>query len=98
MSIQRQIVPGISVDAQGQASIDPSLSEMLFDLALKLEEVTDLPVDIQHVVAALVLAQRTGELPPNRTIKASDDALISLLAVHVKSVFSVYGGEPGSDD
>jgi hypothetical protein len=40
-----QIVPGIVVTSSGQATVDPSLADVLFDLAIKLEEPTSLPVD-----------------------------------------------------
>ena len=52
----QQIVPGLSVSTTGQATVDPSIADVLFDLAIKLEETTTLPVDVQHVVAALVLS------------------------------------------
>ena len=62
----QQIVPGLSVSATGQATVDPSIADVLFDLAIKLEEATTLPVDVQHVVAALVLSARNGELTQQR--------------------------------
>lgn len=46
------IVPGITVTSAGQSAVDPSLPDVLFDLALKLEQPTDLPNDVQHVLAA----------------------------------------------
>lgn len=98
MGTERQIVPGISIDAKGQANIETKLNDVLFDLAIKLEEATNLPVDVQHVVAALVLARRRGEVAATNAISASDAVLISVLTVHVKSVFSIYGGVLGSDD
>ncbi len=64
MSTEQQIVPGISVTSSGQATVHPSLADVLFDLAIKLEEPTNLPVDIEHVLAAIVLAARNGELDP----------------------------------
>ena len=36
------------------------------DLAIKLEEPTQLPVDVEHILAAIVMAARQGELDPNR--------------------------------
>ena len=57
----QQIVPGISVTASGQATVDPFVAEVLLDLAIKLEEPTNLPVDVEHVLAAIVLAARGGE-------------------------------------
>lgn len=66
----QQIVPGISVTPSGQATVDPALTEVLFDLAIKLEEPTNLPVDVEHVLAAIVLAARNGELDPNSPLSS----------------------------
>ena len=62
MSTDQQIAPGISVTSSGQATVDPTLADVLFDLAIKLEERTNHPVDVEHVLAAIVLAARKGEL------------------------------------
>ena len=94
----QQIVPGISVTSSGQATVDPSLADVLFDLAIKLEEPTKLPVDVQHVLAAIVLAARSGELDPNKPLSSDDPALAKILAGHVKTVFADYGGKVGKDD
>lgn len=98
MSNQRQIVPGITVTASGQATVDPAMAETLFDLAIAIEEPTDLPVDVQHVLAAIVLAARKGDIDVNKPISSADPSLIRLLAGHVKSIFTDYGGEVGTDD
>ena len=97
-SDDQQIVPGISISSSGQATVDPSLSDVLFDLAIKLEEPTNLPVDVQHVLAAIVLAARKGELDPNTPLSSDDPALAEVLAGHVKTVFADYGGKVGLDD
>jgi hypothetical protein len=94
----QQIVPGISVTSSGQATVDPSLADVLFDLAIKLEEPTKLPVDVEHVLAAIVLAARKGELDPNIPLSSDDPALAKVLAGHVKTVFADYGGKVGTDD
>ena len=95
---EEQIVPGITVTSSGQATVDPSLADLLFDLAIKLEEPTKLPVDVEHVLAAIVLAARNGELDPNTTLSSDDPALAELLAGYVKAVFSKFGGNVGTDD
>jgi hypothetical protein len=95
---QQQIVPGISVSASGQASVDPSLADVLFDLALQLEAPTVLPVDVEHVLAAIVLAARNGELAPDKPLTSNDPALADILAVHVKTIFAKYGGNVVMDD
>ncbi len=98
MNSERQVVPGISISPSGQATIDPSINDVLFDLAINLEEPTNLPVDIEHVVAAIVLAARNNEIDANSAITADDPALIGILAIHIKSVFALYGGKVGSDE
>jgi hypothetical protein len=94
---EKQIVPGISVTSSGQATVDPSLADVLFDLAIMLEEPTNLPVDVEHVLAAIVLAARKGELDPNTPLSSDDPALAEVLASHVKTVFADYGGNVGMD-
>ncbi len=94
----QQIVPGISVTSSGQATVDPSLAEVLFNLAIKLEEPTNLPVDVQHVLAAIVLAARNGELDPNTPLSSDDPALAEVLVGHVKTVFADYHGKVGMED
>lgn len=91
-------MPGISVTSAGQATVDPSVANRLFDLAIKLEEPTNLPVDVEHVLAAIVLASRSGELHANTPLSSDDPVLIETLAHHVKTVFEQFGGRVGGDD
>ena len=95
---EQQLVPGITISILGQATVDRSMSDVLFDLALKLEEPTNHPVDVQHVLAAIVLAARNGELDPDIKLSSDDQALVAALIPHVKSVFEKYGGEVGNED
>ena len=97
-SDDQQNVPGISISSSGQATVDPTLADVLFDLAIMLEEPTNLPVDVEHVLAAIVLAARKGELDSNTPLSSDDPALAEVLAVHVKTVFADYGGKVGMDD
>jgi len=93
-----QIVPGISVTSTGQATVDPSVAELLFDLAIQMEESTDLPVDVEHILAAIVLAVRTGQVAPNTPLSSDDPVLAEVLLAHVKTVFKQFGGQVGSND
>ena len=95
---EQQIVPGITMSPSGQATVDPSLADVLFDLAVKLEEPTNLPVDVQHVLAALVLAARNGELDASTKLSAEDPALAEVLTPHVKTVFADHGGKLATED
>ena len=61
-------------------------------------EPTNLPVDVEHVLAALVLAARKEELNPNQPISEDDPALVDILVRHVKTVFAAYNGTVGTDD
>jgi hypothetical protein len=97
-SSDHQIVPGLTVTSSGQVSVDASLAQVLIELAIKLEEPTDLPVDVEHVVASVVLAVRSGELHSNTQLSAEDPALVALLAAHVKTVFEQYGSELDGGD
>ncbi|MCP4192725.1 MAG: hypothetical protein GY768_19090 [Planctomycetaceae bacterium] len=94
----RQIVEGIQLTNTGLATVDPTLNDVLFDLALRLEEANDLPVDVQHVLAAIVLAANGGDLDADAKIVATDDSLVELLNQHVIVVFRDFGGEVGNDD
>ena len=93
-----QVVPGISISPSGQATVDSSLENVLFDLAIKLEEPTQLPVDVEHILAAIVMAARQGELDPNTRLSSEDPALAAVLINHVKTVFAEYDGKVGMDD
>jgi hypothetical protein len=95
---QQQIVPGISITSTGQATVDPSLADVLFDLAIKLEGPTNLPVDVEHVLAAIVLAARNGELDANTPLSSDDPAMAEVLVDRVNTVFAAYGGKVGKDD
>ena len=83
-SDDQQIVPGISISSSGQATVDPTLADVLFDLAIMLEEPTNLPVDVEHVLAAIVLAARKGELDSNTPLSSDDPALAEVLSlIHI---------------
>ena len=94
----QQIIPGISISPSGQATVDPTIADVLFDLAIQLEEPTQLPVDVEHILAAIVMAARQGELDPNTRLSSEDPALAAVLINHVKTVFSKYDGKVGMDN
>ena len=61
-------------------------------------EPTNLPVDVEHVLAAIVLAVRQGELDPTKSLSSDDPASVAVLVRHVKTVFREYDGQVGTDD
>ena len=95
---EQQVVPGIFLSDSGQATVDPSLTDVLFDLAIKLEGPTNYPVDVQHVLAAVVLAVRNGDLAPDTKLTSDDQELVAVLTPHVKAVFVNRDGKVGMDD
>ena len=92
------LVPGITLSASGEATVEAPAGEALLDLAETLEDRTGLPVDVQHVLAALVLVARRGELDSSRSISSDDAAVRELLTQPVKEVFAHYGGKVGRED
>ena len=94
---QFHVVRGITIDHRGQATIDPAIQDVLMDLALELEQPTGLPVDVQHVVAALVMARQHQQIEPAALIAAENPRLVSLLTPHVQSIFARHGDQLGED-
>lgn len=95
---ERQIIPGISITDSGHASVAPELADVLFDLALMLEEPTNLPVDVEHVLAAIIMAVNQGDLDTNTALTTSDPTLVAILEKYVKTVFAETNGNVCQDD
>jgi hypothetical protein len=103
-----EILPGISLDAAGQVTVDKRMGELLFNLALQLEDLqledlqlenaVSAPVDVEHVLAAIVLAAREGEINADTPLTKDDAELLEILRRHLKTVFERYGGQLGRDD
>lgn len=87
------IVKGITMTAAGEVTVDPALDEPLCDLAIAFQGPEDLPVDVEHVIAALILASRRGEVPPDYELRPRDKALRAILLPHVRTIFSRFGGQ-----
>ncbi|QDT05413.1 hypothetical protein K227x_38130 [Rubripirellula lacrimiformis] len=98
MDTVQTIIPGLTLSPAGQATIDPPLHQPLFDLALALEAPTGLPVDIQHVVAALVMARQKGDIDKDLRLTGNDAILVTQLAPYVQSLFDQHGGILGEDE
>ncbi|MFK7766051.1 MAG: hypothetical protein AB8B55_02330 [Mariniblastus sp.] len=94
----QQVVRGIALSASGQATVDPHLTDVLIDLAIKIDDDSKFPVDVEHVLAGIVLANQAGEIDSEADLAQADAKLISILASHVEIVFQKYGGKVGVDD
>ena len=94
----QQIMPGISLSKSGQATVDPALTEVLIDIAIKIDDMSKFPVDIEHVLAAIVLTARSGSIAVDTELTSDNRQLISALAKDVATVFEKFGGKVGKDD
>lgn len=92
-----EILPGICINSAGEATISKEMGDVLFELAVELEEPARFPVDVEHVLAAIVLAVRWGELDREQSIDGADSELLMKLLPHVKTVFRDFGGVVGKD-
>ena len=95
---ERQIVPGITLSSKNQATVSPDLQNVLMDLAEAIEGRTELPVDVEHVLASIVMGAQTGEIPTERPIDAQDLSLLKTLEKYVRVVFAEFGGKVGEED
>ncbi len=86
------IVTGIRMTPAGEVTVDPALDEPLCDLAIALQGPDDLPVDVEHVVAALILASRQGRVPHDYQLRSRDKPLLAILKPHIRTIFQRYGG------
>lgn len=77
----------------GEVTIEPALDEALCDMAIDLQDDGDNPVDVEHVVAALILASRAGHIPSDYRLRPKDKPLRALLRPHVRTIFQMYGGK-----
>ena len=94
----QQIVPGISLSTSGQATVDPALTDVLIDIAIKIDDSSRFPVDVEHVLAAIVLSVQSGSIGTDTEILSDNETLMSALAEKVEIVFEKFGGKVGTDD
>ena len=88
----RPVAEGVTISRDGEVSVDEGLTDILLDLAETLEERTGRPVDVEHVVAAVVLANRAGKIGSDRRLRTGDDLLLMALVPQIDAVFERYGG------
>ena len=93
-----EILPGLSINVDGQATVDRRMGELLFELALLFEDAVTAPVDVEHVLAAIVLAHSAGEIDATTTLTADNADLMKLLRAHLETVFEKYDGRLGRDE
>ena len=95
---EQEIVPGVFFNRSGEARVDPALTDVLLDIALALEDVVHIPVDVEHVLGAVVLAAQNGDVEKETKLSSSDVKLREILAKYVRRIFQEFGGRVGADD
>ena len=71
---------------------------MLIDIAIKIDDTSKFPVDVEHVLAAIVMAAKSGSIASDTELASDNEPLISTLAKNVETVFEKFGGKVGMDD
>ncbi len=90
------IIDGVSIDRSGVVHIDSKCEKPLCDLAIELQT-DDVPVDVEHVVAALVMAVRDGKLERGVSLEAFDAESIGTVGRYVALLFKQHGGKVCDD-
>ena len=88
-----QIVAGVTIDRQGLVSVEEGFQQTLCDIALALQECTPHAVDVEHVLAALVMSVRDGKLPRNIDLNSNGSEQTRILSRYVNVLFERYAGE-----
>ncbi len=88
-----EIVPGITIDRQGIVSVAEGLQQRLCNIALALQECTPHAVDVEHVLAAVVMAIRDGKLPRTSELTCDNSEQTETLLRYVNVLFERYAGE-----
>jgi len=95
--MERMIVLGVRLDETGHVSVDAEVGRALFDLAIDLEDATPHPVDVQHVLAAIVLAEKDGLVNDQTRVLRDDESLRGIISQYLPFVFQQYGDQLGSE-
>ncbi|MAI72902.1 MAG: hypothetical protein CMM01_18625 [Rhodopirellula sp.] len=88
--MERMIAVGIRLNESGEVSVDGPAGRALFDLAIALEDAVPLPVDVQHVLAAIVLAERSGLVDDQTRVTVDDPSLQQIIREYLPQVFKQY--------
>ena len=88
-----KVVPGVHISPAGEVTTSPELHDVLCDVAGELEDDCDLPVDLEHVLAALIMAAKAGQISDDRRLSSNDTELRALLVPHVRMMFEEFDGD-----
>ena len=86
------IVQGISLNRRGTVTVAPGHQQTLCDVAIALQGVCQYAVDVEHVVAALVMAVRDGRIERDSAISGDDELVIRVLQQYMPLLFEQLKG------
>jgi len=95
--MERMIAQGISADDSGQVSVDADAGRLLIELAIDLEASVAEPVDVQHVLAAIVLAASDGLVDDQTRMSPDNDAVRNIVIRYLPVVLERFGDQLGSE-
>ena len=95
--MKRMITQGILVDDAGQVSVDAETGRLLIDLAIDLEGAVPQAFDVQHVLAAIVLAAQEGLIGDQTCMSRDNPTLRNSVIRYLPVVLERYGDQLGSD-
>lgn len=90
--VPEEVVAGVTIDRKGAVTVSAGYQQGLCDIALDLQEETTLPVDVEHVLAALVMAVRDGRLERGADVTHDPNSYRSVLLPYVELVFQRFSG------
>jgi hypothetical protein len=95
--MERMIASGIRLDESGHVSVNAEVGRALFDIAIELEDATPHPVDVEHVLAAIVLAERDELVNDQTRVSRDNSSLRGIICKYLPLVFEQHGDQLGAE-
>ena len=93
-----QIVVGVTIDQLGTVVVSEGYQQTLCDTAIELQEGSPYAVDVEHLLAALVMAVRDGKIPRNDPLDRHNPEQLRILSRYIDILFQKYGGKVNPED
>ena len=82
-----EIVEGVSIDRRGTVAVTAGWQQTLCDIAIELQELTDYPVDVEHLLAALVMSVRDEKIVRGSKLTLGNREQNKILVRYVEILF-----------
>ena len=93
-----EIVEGLTIDRKGSVTVASGYQQVLCDLSLEMQELSSHPVDVEHVVAAVVMAVRDGRISRGSVLQSENQHQNQILVRYVEILFRKHQGKVGPVD